>query len=371
MVARIFLSLALLQVGLMYLPSPFWWLWLLHYAALEASLLATLLGLVALLTSSELPVRVLAMLAMAGGALPLILVMPLYFQQKVPFSLLQWLTVRVPAEVQIERDLPLVPGLKADLYRAPGPQPHPFVLVVHGGSWRQGDKGELPHVSKALAQSGFTVLDVQYRLSGTAPFPAAIADVKAWLVAARQHAQELGIDPERGAILGRSAGGNIALLAAYADQTLPSALPGMPATVRAVISLYGPTDLQRAHVDPIRPDVVKGPEAIEQFLGGTPEQQPEHYRQANPLTWVPNRTLPPTLLIHGQAERCVRARDSEDLATLLRQGQYVELLLIPLADHGFDVRPGGLGEQLTRGVVVRFLRSKLEGRDRSGQGSGQ
>ena len=73
------------------------------------------------------------------------------------------------------------PWLTADVFHAPGPPPHPFVVVVHGGSWRRGDKGELPHVSRRLAAAGYTVVDVRYALAPAEPFPRGIADVKCLL----------------------------------------------------------------------------------------------------------------------------------------------------------------------------------------------
>ncbi len=388
------LGLSLLQVAVMLVPPLNWTHWMIRFGALEGSLLAVVTGGIALALALALAlasrsgaepwvagpwVAGAALLCVLGGLLPGLLAAPVYLREGQRFSLAEWLGAGSGAAAPVvERDLALLPGLSADLWRAPGPGPHPFVVVVHGGSWRSGDKGDVADVSARLAAAGISVVDVQYRLAGGATpaggrpirFPAAIQDVQCWLVALRTHAAALGLDPERGALLGRSAGGQIALLAAYADPAALAALSppdgpaacgvsGAPVRLRAVVSIYGPTDLAWAHANPYVPDVVDGTDALEVYLGGTPAQAPEAYRLATPMQHL-GHPVPPTLLVHGTGERCVRPENARRLAEALRAaGQQVRLLEIPMADHGFDVRPGGIGEQLARGVILDFLRERL------------
>src|SRR4029453_5595643 len=120
---------------------------------------------------------------------------------------------------------PARPDLAGDVDLPPGAGPHPFVVVVHSGAWRSGDKGEVRHVSRALAGAGHVVVDVRYRLAPGSRFPASVADVKCLLGRLRERAAEFAIDPGRGALLGRSAGGQVALVAAYSagDPRLPPA----------------------------------------------------------------------------------------------------------------------------------------------------
>lgn len=362
MLARILLALSLIQVLVIYVPMPVWGLWMLHFGALEACLLASVSGGIALLLGTETWHRALALVGLVGGLIPALSVIPLYRQEGISFSAWEWLTGGSPPEVTIERDLSLIPGLSADLYRAPGAGPHPFVMVIHGGSWRNGSKGEVPGMSRAMAAAGFSVLDVNYRLSGEAQFPAAVSDVKCWLAAVRAHAATLNVDPERGVLLGRSAGGQVALVAAYSDASIGPTCRGEPAKLRGVISIYGPTDMAWSHANPFVPDVVRGTEALEAYLGGPPGAVPAAYEMATPQHWVRQAqgTLPATLLLHGKGERCVRARNAEMLVSALAEKkQPVEVVLIPFADHGFDVRPGGFGEQVGRGVILRFLADHL------------
>src|SRR5207244_13176310 len=100
--------------------------------------------------------------------------------------------------VRVQRDLLLDaarPDLAVDLYSGSGPGPHPFVLTVHGGSWRGGDKGSGASLSRALAGLGLTVFDVRYGLAPAHPFPAAVSDVKCVLGRIAEQSGFLGIDP--------------------------------------------------------------------------------------------------------------------------------------------------------------------------------
>lgn len=376
MLARVLLALSLAQVVLLYVPLPTWPMWLARFAAIEGCLLASVLGILAAVLGGGQPlVQGLATMSALAAMAPALLILPTFRAENQSFSMMDWLTGGSTADVVVDRDIELSTGLKADVYRASGPGPHPFILVVHGGSWRSGDKGDAERESRAFAAAGFTVIDVAYRLAPEFPFPAGIEDVKCMLGRARERSAELGIDPARAALLGRSAGAEIALVAAYTlggpppgDPAGSPALPGSCGTasgasggapVQAVISLYGPTDLAWAYDNPFVPDVVQGTSALEAYLGGPPAQSPENYRLATPMTWV-DRDVPPTLLLHGTAERCVRMSNAEKLHTaLLARGRVAKLVLVPFAEHGFDIRPGGFGSQLSRGVILDFLRAQL------------
>lgn len=358
MLPRLLVGASLAQLVLMYLPSPAWRWWMLHLVAVELSLVAALTGVGALVAGRGQPlVQALALVGIVGGLLPALATAPLYLRERVPFSPWAWLTGGPSPDVPIERDVPLVSGVDADVYRAAGTGPHPWVVVVHGGSWRSGDKGEVPRVSRALGAAGYTVFDLRYPLAPAAPFPAAVDHVRCAIAQLQDHATEYGLDPDRGAILGRSARGQIALVAAYADATLPARCSPRP--LAAVISLYAPTDLAWDHDNPFVPDVVDGTDALRKYLGGTPTQAPNAYRRGTPMTWL-DHPVPATLLIHGTSERCVRPVNAERLRdALLAKGQTVEALMVPYADHGFDVRPGGIAEQLARGRILAFLKAHV------------
>ena len=346
--ARTLAAVSLLHVAAMWIPPVTWGVWMVRFGALELAPLAAITGVAAIAATSEPWVRALGLVGVVAGLLPALWITPIYLREGAGFSPTRWLGAPEPTATRTV-DVPFGDGLVADVYRPPGPGPHPWVILVHGGSWRAGDKGDLPHQAHALALAGYVVVDLRYRL---APFPAAIEDVRKAIVEVHARASELDLDPDRGALLGRSAGGQIALVAAYApaEAFAPAAPP-----VRAVVAIYAPTDLAWDHANPYVPDVVDGTSALEAYLGGTPSQSAETYRRATPMTWV-DGPVPATLLVHGTAERCVRPVNAERLRdALVAHGQAARTLFVPFADHGFDVRRGGLGEQLARHVVLDFL----------------
>jgi acetyl esterase/lipase len=248
--------------------------------------------------------------------------------------------------------------LRLDRYDGAGAGPHPALVVVHGGSWRNGDKGAATldprPLNRLLAARGITVYDIQYRLVPEATFPAPLEDVRCALGHVRAQAAADDVDPERVALLGRSAGGELALLAAYATGPAPAGC-GAPATVRGVISLYGPTDLERGYRVPAEPDLIDGSRTIAEHLGGTPDAIPAVYASATPQR-VAGPGAPPTLLLHGSADQIVAPYHATSLAAALsRNGTPVALVELPWAGHGFDGVSFGPGGQLALAAVGRFL----------------
>jgi acetyl esterase/lipase len=128
---------------------------------------------------------------------------------------------RIPDGVEVIRDLEFGTGggrsLALDLYRSkePGAKPRPAVVLVHGGGWCRGDKGQV-FGAVALVNRGFVVVSAEYRLAHEAPFPAPVEDIKCAVRWLRAQAKEYRVDPDRIGVWGSSAGGQIALMVAYA-----------------------------------------------------------------------------------------------------------------------------------------------------------
>jgi acetyl esterase/lipase len=347
--------------------------WIARLFLRENSLAIALIGAEAWLLARGLAddpsrlARRLALPSVVAGLVPFLSPLPLFIRGRVPFSMSEYVLdglVTPPARIDYDVALdPAWPHLTADLYHAGGDGPHPFLVMVHGGSWRGGDKGEAPHFARRLAAAGFTVADVRYRLAPAHPFPAAVGDVKCLLGRLRERAAALRLDPARAALFGRSAGGEVALVAAYSagDPRLPPSCPVRDEPVRAVIGMYSPIDLVYGFDHPMRPDVVDGHQALMSYVGGSPRTNPEAYRLASPLGWL-DRPVPPTLLLHGEGDRIVGRLHSERLRDALAAGgRAVELITVPFGEHGFEVRAGGVGEQLARHSIVRFLTAAMKG----------
>ncbi|MCI0539754.1 MAG: alpha/beta hydrolase [Verrucomicrobiales bacterium] len=285
----------------------------------------------------------------------------------------------VPDTVECVKDVSFgtggTPPLRLDIYRPKkrGDAPLPVVIYIHGGGWMEGDKAE-KHSSDAalqLAEAGFFVASINYRLSGEAAFPAAIEDCKCAVRFLRAHGGQYGIRTERIGAWGMSAGGHLSLLLGTSGGMTP--LEGLggwaeqSSRVQAVVSFYGPTDLalragkhQRGKAEPKpRPDKRSGKRDPEgQFLGGTFAEKPKAYRLASPITHV-TPDDPPTFLVHGAEDRGVPPEQSRRMADALKSaGVPAELVIVPGAGHGFY----SLGADKVRELgqrAVEFFRREL------------
>ncbi len=243
--------------------------------------------------------------------------------------------------------------LALDVYRPPaGPGPYPVVLVVHGGGWRGGTRHEFDGLSRYLAQRGFLVASTDYRLAPAHPFPAARDDVAAALAAIKSHAGDLHADAARVVLVGRSAGAQLALLAAYTSRD--------PA-VRGVVGFYGPTDLVYGYTHPADPKVYDSTTTLATYIGGHLRERRASYEMASPINYVTPAT-PPTLLVHGTPDELVDKEQSRRLARQLRGAGVPHLLVeLPWASHACDYFLRGPCGQISTYAVERFLGAVITG----------
>jgi acetyl esterase/lipase len=236
--------------------------------------------------------------------------------------------------------------LALDFYPPAGGGPAPCLVVIHGGSWQSGDSTQLPELNVYLAARGYAVAALNYRLLPDHPFPAARDDVLAALEYLKASAAELGIDPNRIVLLGRSAGGQLALLVAYTAAD--------PA-IRGVISFYAPIDLAYGYYRPAPKRVIDTIAVIESYLGGSPTSAAATYTAAAPISHV-GAGCPPTLLIHGGHDNLVAPEQSERLARRLAAAGCPHMYLyLPWATHGGDVNFSGPTGQICAYAIERFL----------------
>jgi acetyl esterase/lipase len=244
----------------------------------------------------------------------------------------------------------------------------PVVVFLHGGGWRLGSRHSAgpayrdadPGPFERVARAGVAVASIDYRLSGEAAWPAQLHDAKAAVRWLRFRAAELGIDPDRVASWGESAGGHLAELLGLTgdDADLEGAVgvTGPSSRVRAVAAWYAPSDLATVAAgvgaDPM---AVDSREAL--LLGAPVPAVPELAAQASPLSHV-HPGAPPFLLLHGRDDRLIPCDQSERLADRLRQaGAPVELETYPGAGHMWLGMPQIAEQALTR--TVGFLQRQL------------
>lgn len=225
--------------------------------------------------------------------------------------------------------------LRCDIYRPPAGarQTGAAVLLVHGGSWRGGDRTQLRRYGWRLGRAGYVGVAIEYRLIPETWFPGFLHDVKAAIRWTRSHSGDLGIDPERIGIHGNSAGGHLALLAAgtpnVGDLEGDGGNAGVGTEVAACSSVYGPSVFhlgapQRGSRPADR--VIKNPDSLQTARAG-------------PVSWV-TPAFPPSCLIHGTADELVPVAATELMYEALRAAEVpAELHLYPGQPHGFDAQP--------------------------------
>ncbi|MFP2925826.1 alpha/beta hydrolase fold domain-containing protein [Pyxidicoccus sp. 3LG] len=248
--------------------------------------------------------------------------------------------------------------LYADLFLPQAPsseprEPRPAVLYLHGGGWRGGERRYARAWVDFFMSRGYAVIALDYRLFPPATGLTAPGDVQCGIRWVKEHAATYGIDPDRLVLFGESAGGHLATLVGYAagDSRLPSSCGPGDASVKALISFYGPSNLVSYSE--------RFGETLEGFTGVPLEGHRELYELLSPLTHVGPRA-PPTLLLHGEADSVVPLQESQALAARLAQeGVPHALFTLPYAEHGFDIWDGGFGRQLARGLVGRFLQQHV------------
>ena len=249
--------------------------------------------------------------------------------------------------------------LQLDMYRRDRPlPPAPLVIAIHGGSWRTGNRTDLPELNSYLAARGYVVASPSYRFAPEFPHPAASEDIDAAISFLKANAAHLGIDSTKIVLLGRSAGGQLALLAAYTRND---------SAIKGVVSFYGPTDQKWGWDNPSDPRVYNTRETLREFLHGDPASVPDAYRTSSPLNFV-RRATPPTLLIHGAMDPLVSVRQSARLDSALRTvfrrpgiasvpdiyepHLFIEL---PWGTHGCDYVFNGPCGQISTHAIERFI----------------
>ncbi len=224
--------------------------------------------------------------------------------------------------------------------------PIPLVIVIHGGAWQRGDNSEFVALNAYLASRDYVVAAINYRLAPRWRFPAAANDVKAAIAYLKEHASEFPIDPARVTLMGRSEGGQLALLAAYTAND-PS--------IRGVVSIYAPSDLAAAYANPSPAALYDTRAVLEHYVGGPPANEEKAYFAASPINFV-TASSPPTLLVHGSRDQMIPAVQSARLEMRLRAAGVKHVFAaLPWATHGCDKSFGGPCGQVTMFAVERFL----------------
>lgn len=237
-------------------------------------------------------------------------------------------------------------SLKLDYYNSTITGKRPCVVVIHGGSWVSGDSKQLPELNSYLVAKGYNVAAINYRLAPVWRYPSPIEDTTAALKYLREHANELSIDTDNFVLLGRSAGGQIATLAAYKLQGLG---------IKGAINFYGPMDMIWGYQVHTNPWVLDGKKTLARYLNGHLKDIPDTYKDSSPIEFVNDQTVP-TLSIHGSTDSLVFEEHAQRLAKKLDSLRIPNYFLrLPWATHGLDYHLYGPNGQLSTYAIEYFL----------------
>lgn len=255
--------------------------------------------------------------------------------------------------------------LKLDLARPEGNGPFPAIIFIHGGGWYQGDRYAYRKQIEEAARRGYVAVTISYRLmqfdeehrettTASPIFPAQVHDAKAAVRWLRAHAKEYRVDPNRIGVTGESAGGHLSLLVGLSDPSHDlegtGGNAGQPSRVQAVVNIFGPTEMTSCY------ETSSVAWILRLFLGGAPEDMPERYRTASPITYI-SPDDPPVLTLHGDRDTLVPVEQAMRLADAMKAaGAPHELVILTGQGHGF----GGKRQQEATSAMWSFFDQHLK-----------
>jgi len=212
-----------------------------------------------------------------------------------------------------------------DIHMPDNPDPaRPAIMLIHGGAWRGGNRGHYTEAAERYAAAGYVAATIDYRLVPAGTYPAAVQDCLCALSFLRANAAAYGIDPDRIAVSGYSAGGQLSALVAVASDH-PAHQPDCE---------WGPTGAPAAAIpgDGVYDFHDTDHDWVKDFLGGSVDEVPENYDTASPTLQVGDGA-PPMLVIHGHDD-LVPIEGAEHLVDAMRaHGNDVHFLDLEGAGH--------------------------------------
>ena len=243
----------------------------------------------------------------------------------------------------------------------------PALVAVHGGGWVAGARSAFQYWGPHLAARGIVVFAISYRLATKSKtFPEAVQDVLAGVQFVRGKSGEFGIDPQRIGLLGASAGGHLAALAALSGKKFAGGYPqdafaSVSTEVKALIGVYGVYDLA-AMWEAYR---LASPldNNIENLLGAALPENRQLYFDASPIsyaTYPNNKTA--VLLAYGTEDDLVDRRPHSEafLKALKQAGFFARSCVVQGAGHYWLSDPLDETRSYTGFFMPRLLRFLAE-----------
>lgn len=249
----------------------------------------------------------------------------------------------------ITRDVLFTPvswpqALLLDVYRPEGKGPFPSVLLIHGGAWKRGDRGQVESLATRIAGRGYLVVNTTYRLVPQYIFPAQLQDVQQALSWMNSAGPQYGVDTRRIGTFGYSAGGHLAALAGHVADDPKLGDPRM--RVRTIVAGGTPADLT----------LYEGGKLVPAFMGGSRQEKLETFRAASPVTHV-NKGDPPVFIYQASLDKLVPMEQATAYkAALDRAGIINELFIIRGHGHITGFFADGAAVDAALDFMDRYLR---------------
>ncbi|MEK4967614.1 alpha/beta hydrolase [Cytobacillus sp. FSL R7-0696] len=236
-------------------------------------------------------------------------------------------------------------------------KPMPVIIYIHGGGWSSGDKSGVGgrKWNSFFAKNGFFVVNINYRLSGEAIFPAQIHDCKAAVRWLRANHLSYNINPEKIGVWGHSAGGHLAALLATSigsdELEGKSGYPNYPTNVKCAVTVSAPIDILKMggwH------DLPNSHEA--KLVGGiTVQEKAELAHMTNPITYIndDSKTIP-FLIVHGEDDKVVPVSQAQLIYKHLSNAAF---LSVKGADHGME--GGSITINTLLYIILSFFNQSL------------
>jgi acetyl esterase/lipase len=238
---------------------------------------------------------------------------------------------------------------KLDIYLPESSEgPFPVFAHIHGGAFAFGEKRSItliPYLNEGLKR-GYAIVDINYRLSREAIFPAAVQDAKAAIRWLRANQAKYCLDGKKIAVCGGSAGGNLVSMLGVTGNIKDFDDPSLgnidqSAETQAVVDMFGPINflkmdeqLKESGLGSGEHSEVDSPEAW--YIGTKLSDAPEKVKLASPENYIhPN--IPTFLIQHGRADNVVPVQQSIDFARQIQEKagkEKVVLAVIEGAGHG-------------------------------------
>lgn len=244
----------------------------------------------------------------------------------------------------------------------------PAIVWYNGGSWRGVDKNSQIGELAFLAKAGYVVVCAYYRSIYQGHFPDQLIDAKTAIRFLRAHAVQYSIDPDRIAVMGRSAGGQLAAMVGMNDgKYISEEWAGYSSEVRCIWDMFGPADLKsmtEGHMKELAEGKLAGNRwenildtAEGAVLGGDADTLVKRAKEFSPR-WNIGPKMAPILIMHGDADPLIPWQMNQDFYNALCQagkGNQSDFYLVRHAGHG----TAEFFQEETQQIVLKFLKKWL------------